>query len=1177
MESEIRNMSGIRTDPTGKPFVFRRTGMDELADLLTGEIQEEIRSDANLFRKIPVIVPNRGIQRYLSLRFAHQYKIAAQIEFLPLMSVFYRFMSRGPGRDRPNVNEKTIGWRIYRILLEQDSGSVFPELTSWIAGDAQKLYELSCQLGSLYDKYMLYRPEWINAWEAGRTPQGLKEEPAAAWQGELWRRVAGTDWRGNHFAAVYDGIMRGDNEPVSGTKRPETIRIFGFSQLPPAILRCLEKFSLRTTVKVYHLVSSASFYEDAKDDRTELKEFLNRYFRTEANPELLGDEMKDYYFQNNPLVASFAMQSRILLSETNDWEGDTDYFSSMAAVPSVPIDDTILHRLQNRIRRNTISGELPEDEIRDDGGADAPDGGAETASAKTEGGCRSVQIRSCYSAFREVEAAHNFILHCLDEDPNLSTKDIFIMTPSPSEYAPLVDAVFNHAHDTEQLAVSVADQTQTERLPSYNTLLKILALFKSDFTASGIFGILQDRMLQEHWGYTTENCQYCLTRAMQAGIRWGWDAEEHGLSGGNAFPENSWRTGFDRMLLAYAMDADPAKPYRTSEQEEVFPVPGFDGDRADLLGKFIGLVSRFHEIAQIMRRRDRDGIPFREWETWLADSAGSLFGKDSELKKLLQTVLSGWHQILTESGTEEVPLTAGIVLAYLQDKHTRPEDNTMGFMRGKITFCGLRPMRSIPADAILLLGMNHDSFPEKDDNREFDIMLQYRKRKDSGAGRRPGDPLRRDESRQLFLDTVMAARKYLYISYIGRDIHDRKEKPPSVCADELKQYLIQEFGEGSFTEVQEPIHSFSAELFRPGAVNQSYSEAMLMAAKQTMDQVREDDRPAFDIRDGIRAGKEEEEEILCGEVELQELIGFFSNPAGTFLKKRLNADVSVRETATPEDTEPFEPQKDWRMPDELFRLYTETGKQDRENLKRVCMQRMKDNGRIPLTQKENDWTVWSLVEGIAGKMESLIGNETEETIPAETTELEYSAADIGELAGDLFEPVPKGMFRTRLILPETKVYRFGDDEQPCIQTAWAFSKELSGSHLIGPVLNHLRANLCRETATQIVYSENGRNPAVMTIEAMKKTDAENGLKTLLCLYRAGMRTPLRFFPRTSYEFFKSEDESKAKNAWSGYSGGEADKFGDFLGNELQIDACFKALSKAFFGTVFRTGDEEKNP
>ena len=123
--------------------------MDDLADLLIDEIYAEIRDGRDLFRRIQVIVPNRSIQRYLSLRFADRYGIAAQIEFSSQMSIFHRFL---PQNTQVHINEKTIGWRVYRILLDRESAAAFPGLTRWIGGDAQKLYELSRQLGSLYDK-----------------------------------------------------------------------------------------------------------------------------------------------------------------------------------------------------------------------------------------------------------------------------------------------------------------------------------------------------------------------------------------------------------------------------------------------------------------------------------------------------------------------------------------------------------------------------------------------------------------------------------------------------------------------------------------------------------------------------------------------------------------------------------------------------------------------------------------------------------------------------------------------------------------------------------------------------------------------------------------------------------------------------------------------------------------
>ncbi len=1145
-------MQDDQTEHFEKPSVFRRSSMDTLADVLLDEINAET-GNGDLFRRTRIIVPNRSIQRYLSLRFAHRYGIAAQLEFPSLMSVFQRFLPQT--HDRPNIDRKTIGWRIYRILREPGSGKAFPLLTQWIRGDSKRLYDLSRQLGELYDKYMLYRPWWINDWEAGRTPQGLNGEPTAYWQGELWRRIAGEDWKGNHFAAVFDRIERKEGWSgfsVEGRMNSrETIRIFGFSQLPPTVLQCLEHFSrLGITVKLYHLVPSGEYYADCKKNKDELREFLDRYFREGQDPVRLLEGLNSVYFQHNPLLASFAMQSCVMLNRTVEWNDDA-VFDDPAE--NMPDEGTVLHRLQKRIRGDMKSsvGRPPK---REKGR-----------------GCRSVQIRNCYSAFREVEAAHNFILHCMDEDHDLPLKDIFIMTPAPADYAPLVDAVFNHASDT-RLGVSIADQPQTERLSSYSTLMKILSLFKGDFAASEIFAILQDRSLQEHWGFTSDDCRYCLARAMQAGIRWGWDAEEHSRSGGKAFPENSWQAGFDRMLLDYAVDADPATPYQVNDEDAVFPVPGFDGGRAELLGKFIALTTKLHETAQIMRSREQNGVPFPEWQTALADLAGCLFGRDSQLKTLLLSVLNTWHQELAESDAEDVPLTAGIVLAYLQDKHVKPEDNTMGFMRGKITFCGLRPMRSIPADVILLLGMNHKTFPEEDDAREFDIMQQYRTDRRSGVGREPGDPLRRDESRQLFLDTVMAARKYLYISYVGRDIHDRKDKPPSVCVDELKSYLTHEFGKNSFIELKEPIHAFSPELFENSAANQSFSKNMKDAAKQIADPsgiTSSGGKPAFDIRDGVHP--DENAETFCRTLEFDDLRWFFGNPAGKYVRDTLGARLSVQESSSPEDSEPFDNKLDFDVKDGLFQSCLEAS--DRDALKSVSLRRLKADGSISLMQNADDWKDWSEMVMLAEGMEADETRMTERLIPAGETDLEYSAADAGELAGLIYDTVPVGTFRTTLILPDMKVYQPEDPGEPCVRMEWSLAKSISGSQLIRPVLNHLRANLDRKTVTKIVYLDGKDRILAMKADAMDRADAETVMKRFLCLYHAGMRKPLPFFPKASYAYWSGADErkkrSQAESCWNGNrnSKGEVEKFGDFFGAGLPVSETFEGLAEAFFGAV----------
>ena len=55
---------------------------------------------------------------------------------------------------------------------------------------------------------------------------------------------------------------------------------------------------------------------------------------------------------------------------------------------------------------------------------------------------RSLQIHSCHSVVRELEVLHDHLLDLFQRDPALKPKDIIVMMPDVSIYAPFIDAVF---------------------------------------------------------------------------------------------------------------------------------------------------------------------------------------------------------------------------------------------------------------------------------------------------------------------------------------------------------------------------------------------------------------------------------------------------------------------------------------------------------------------------------------------------------------------------------------------------------------------------------------------------------------------------------------------------------------------------------------------------------------
>ena len=1109
--------------------VCRRTCLEDLADVLIADLSADIRSRAasrthdaddsaeGMFYRPEVIVPNKSMRRYLTMRFARNEGITAGIRFPSLMSLF----------SAERINAGSIAWRIYRILLS-DSGRRFRIPCQWIRGDAKRCYDLANRLGRPYDRYMLYRPDWLNAWERNAVPEELRGMKDADWQGELWREAA-KDWAGRHFAAEYARIIRGGTDG-----RHRTIRIFGFSQLAPAMMECLAWLNStgNADVKLYQPAPSSGKYfgENNLNLKEELKELVHLYYHTGEDPERLEYLMSELFFRHNPLIAAFGAQSRTAMTEAEELNFiGADYDGEAADAPSCG-SGSILHRLQRKIMDDEPESAVPAKALKSQ--ADA---------------CPSVQIRSCYSAFREVEAAHNFILHCLDEDPELTLNDVFIMTPTPDVFSPLVDAVFNHA-DEGRLAVSLADRPETDELPSYRTFLKILSLFKGEFTASDIFGILEDAAVQAQTGITADDCREFRDAAGRAGIRWGWDADDHrnGNSGGRAFPQNTWQAGFDRMLLHYAVDLDPAAPFpadASGGEDALYAVPGYSGSRAVTLGKIAVLVRRLHDFALMMRARSRDGVPFRVWKETLMRAAAEFFGADSELPALLLNILSNWGTAISEaqartdaeSGgetdpagyeTDDTPLNGETVLAHLGNQVSDSGDSTRGFMRGSITFCGLRPMRSIPADAIVLLGMNHRAFPGEDNAPEFDLMRKTRK---------AGDPDKREESRQLFLDVIMAARKYLYISYTGRDNHDRKEYPPSVCVDVLRSYLEHEFGKNSFVDLQEPIQAFSPELFKPQARNQSYSGKLLEAAKKIRSERTQDALPVFHMNS---ISQPPDASLL--HISMDDLIRFLGNPATEFVKKRLDASASVTEETPAEDSEVFEGKQDFDRTRELLELYLRTRPEQRSGLARISLQRLKADGAVPLTETPETWGDWKKIAALGENILAESGGG--ETLPLPQTEKTF-ACGVTLTLPEQDLPVSSGGIRLQLI-PD-------------------IGNSISAHTLIRGILNHLGANLREKTATRILYVKDGAIH-VSEAEAMEPDKAERAMNGILELYCEGMTKPVPFFPKTICAMFRNENHMLAWRGTHQYKG-EVEKFGMYFGDELPPEQELERLMRIVFG------------
>src|SRR5690625_7213578 len=98
------------------------------------------------------------------------------------------------------------------------------------------------------------------------------------------------------------------------------------------------------------------------------------------------------------------------------------------------------------------------------------------------------------------------------------------------------------------------------------------------------------------------------------------------------------------------------------------------------------------------------------------------------------------------------------------------------------------PVRGIPFRIIALLGLNDHSFPRKPRTPDFDLMVQ---------DPRPGERKRKEDDRNLFLQSILSDYEEHYSSYIGQSRVDNEEITHTRMLSEWADYASDAKGDPS--------------------------------------------------------------------------------------------------------------------------------------------------------------------------------------------------------------------------------------------------------------------------------------------------------------------------------------------------------------------------------------------
>ena len=834
-------------------------------DILVGQCVRQLELPlSDPFKKEEFLVQSRGMATWLQLKIAEKKGIFAHGRFRFQEEIIWMILRGffGEGPERNPYTKEAIAWKIFGILprLIEENTSAFEPLTEYLGPidkwDGNRVFRLCRQVATMYDSYLTYRPEFIINWNRSEFPAGRNR-----WQGILWCALR----QGLGYETLPEKVnqLREMATPRRLDWLPERLSVFGMSTMPPIFLDVLQAYGRVRQLNIFSLQPAPVFWGDVESEKWKLRA-LKRAEMQAGHP-VNEDSLSDR--SGNPLIGSLGRTGREFFNMLIDRNANDQPLEFSEAKGT-----RLLHRLQRWIF--DVLNEESEDKL--------------SVTPNDE----SILINNCHGHMREVEVLRDYLLRRFEENSSLQPKDVLVMMPSPEEYAPYIRAVFSGMEEgmPKNFPYSIVDREPRMESHVIDFLFDLLDFFEGRATNREVLDLMDALPSRAKNGWEDSDMEVFRKWITDCHAYWGFNQEHREDCGSTSTNEHTWKHALGRMALGFCVRGENARLW-----EDTLPYDEIEGENNM---RFAGF-SRFVLSLSNFEKQSRGNQSLDFWADWLSRLTLEFFPQNDttllDRRKVREAIDALKAEYSPLAGEGKIPLR---VIRYHLGNVLEVGSPQGRFITQGVTFSGMRPMRSVSARIICILGLNDGAFPRNNRAPSFDL---------SGE-RRMGDRSSREDDRYLFLETLWCAKEFLYLSYVGQSIRQAQEIPPSVVVNELldglDQIALWEDEEGREIKAcdalvhRQTLHPFGEENYEGNRLPRSFSLPNLKAARALNDP----DKRTPSFVSGHQKNLIQDER---NELSVRDLVEFFSHPAKAFLKFSLGMKL-WDEDASPPDFEPLE-------------------------------------------------------------------------------------------------------------------------------------------------------------------------------------------------------------------------------------------------------------------------------
>jgi exodeoxyribonuclease V gamma subunit len=767
--------------------------------------------------RVTVVVPGRAVLEFLKLR------VAANLDFPFLRGYLKQIAERAAGGgSEPALKVLDAGGlqiAVFEYLREALPGRTddLAPVQAYLAAtrndvrqQALRLFQLSGRVAWLMREYSTARRAMLDQWPLGTTLADDRMRESERWQRRIYVSLFERDgslrraWIAGAPDAAHDGarwmLLPYAFDAIDDRRLreilPGRLHVFGIGYAGPEFIRIFARLGALTELHIYTLNPCREFWEDVRDRRIARPPRVGTVIESEEDP--FGLEGADESLALRYWGRAGREYIR-LLNETTECDFDAHF------IEPAPAGDraTLLGRLQQAILTRT-----PEPRTTISNGASSTPVG--DRSAQDDG---SIRIFECPGVRREIEIAANAIWSLIRRDTDrrgapLRFHQIAIVIPEAvrDQYLVHVESVFAAAH---RIPINLVDRRLEAQSRVAEAVGLLLRLPLGRFTRDDMIRLLTHPAIAGHDGEA--HAQAWSEWCRRLGVHFG--ADERAFA--NTYVEPKlfhWDYALKQLALGLFMAGEPSGETRVFSADggcEYLPFEVAE-DAAESVAIMVRKARALIREAQALAGIE---LSLEAWRRVLIELIATYVIPADQTDEHVRDLIAGAIDSICADGirSEPVPYEVAQELALARIAEVEAEQGTYaesGVVVGSVT-----ALRSIPFRVVFMLGLGEADFPAREPRDPLDLRQ---------AHRRAGNVSPAERDRYMFLETLLAARDRIYLSYVARNAHTGDALEPSAVIRDLQYILRTTIGEDAARElvIAHPVsahdRSYFADLTPPG-------------------------------------------------------------------------------------------------------------------------------------------------------------------------------------------------------------------------------------------------------------------------------------------------------------------------------------------------------------------------